>query len=181
MNRWITMARSFNPNAFSKLNEIFCRIMRQLNHFYFLDLSLAQHTHSHIVRQFHRSPTRSNVAHCFCVSSETYKQLTRAVNDEFFHCNHDSQSSSIDEKPQNCNLFSFLFSLQVVAHSMSRAQRRPSSMHWKNSFLATIQTRSSRKSKPNKICRRCAIVYSNRANHFTVAANAVSTRPVCCA
>lgn len=70
---------------------------------------------------------------------------------------------------------------QVVAHSMSRAQRRPSSMPWKSSYLATIQRRSSRKSKSNRICRRCAIGYSNRANRSTVAANAASIPRVCCA
>lgn len=80
----------------------------------------------------------------------------------------------------NFNNFPLTF-LQVDVHSMSRAQRVRSSMHWKNSFLATIQTPLWRKSKSNKICRRFVIVYSNRVNRSTVAANAASIRPVCCA
>lgn len=104
------------------------------------------------------------------------RNIFHSVDCQFSHCIADTL------RKNDMFLFSQILChfLQVDAHSTSRARRRPSSMHWKSSFLATIPTRSLTKSKPNKIYRRYAIAYSNRANRFTVAANAASTQRVCC-
>lgn len=118
------------------------------------------------------------VAHAERLECENTRRRSHFFKCQFFHYFADTLKK-IDNF--RSSIFdSIQFNSQVDAHSTSLARRRPSSTHWKSSFLATIPTRSLKKSKPNKICRRYAIAYSSRANRFTVAANAASTQRVCC-
>lgn len=71
--------------------------------------------------------------------------------------------------------------LQVVAVSMSKVQKVPSLMFWKNSSLATIHRPFWTKSNQKQMPRPCVDVFSKWVNHFTVVANAAWIQLVCCA